>query len=518
MTSQTVEQHEAYVRVSTGLDTLDEILHGGLPKGELYVINGSPGSGKTTLALHFLQTGAIAGEKVMCLALAQRVDSMKQTATSVGIDASEVDFYDLSSVSALKEIADRQTIFDTSEVELVGTMQAIVDTIETEAPSRVVFDGVSQLRMLASNAMTYRQQLFMLRDYMATRDITVVLTDSQEAASGDQELVSMAHGVITLMVETTAHGSAHRYLTVSKMRASAYEPGMHDLEIDASGLQVYKSHRHAEGTKLASIDSIQLSEPVLRDSGLPELDQLISGGLHAGTSCLMLGPSGTGKTSIATLFVERLASKGGKASIFLFDESTETFLRRSMGLGMNLVPLIKADRIRLHELSFGNITPGKFASLIDRDVDQWGTQIVAIDTLTGYLNAMPTKARLISQMHELMRRLNQKGVLTFLMVAQHGVIGTSIDVSVDISYLADTVLLFRHFEVNGELKQAISVYKNRYGTHEKQICEVKLQPGGIQINRALGQFSGILSGTPRYRDESVMDVIAVDSLESDEAG
>lgn len=512
MTSQSVAPQEAYSRLPTGLDTLDKILHGGLPAGELYVVNGSPGAGKTTLALHFLQAGAIAGEKVLCIALVQRVDSIQQTAKSVGLDISNVTFCDLSTMSALRQLSQRQTIFDTSEVELVETMRAIVETIEAEKPSRVVFDGISQLRMLSSNPLTYRQQLFMLRDYMNTNEITVLLTDAQDAASGDQELVSMAHGVITLMVETTAHGSAHRFLKISKMRASAYEPGMHDIEIDEGGLQVYQSHRHTEGVKLANRQSITLAEPQLRDTGIPNLDSLINGGLHSGTTCLMLGPSGTGKTSIATVFAYRMATTGGKASIFLFDESIETFLRRSRGLGMDLAPLIESDNLHLHELSFGSITPGKFASLIDQDVEKWGARVVAIDTLTGYLNAMPTKARLISQMHELMRRLNQRGVLTLLMVAQHGVIGLSMNVSVDISYLADTVLLFRHFEAEGELRQAISVYKNRYGAHGKQICEVKLQPGGILVSESLGEFTGILSGLPRYNEENV---IAVDSFEVD---
>ncbi len=510
-------QCEPYERVSTGLETLDDILEGGLPRGELYVVNGSPGAGKTTLALHFLKNGIEQGEKVLCLALTQRVESLKQTAQSVDIDISNVTFCDLSSVSALKKLAKRQTIFDTSEVELVETMRAITDIIESEGPSRVVFDGVSQLRMLANSSMTYRQQLFMLRDYMNNRNITVLLTDSQEAASGDHELVALAHGVMTLAVEVTAHGSAHRYLSVSKMRASDYEPGRHDFEISDSGIKVYQSHQHAEGTQLATVQSTQFLEPRLRDSGIPALDNLINGGLHAGTTCLMLGPSGTGKTSIATLFAHRLASTGGKASIFLFDESINTFLRRSKGLGMDFEQLIASDQIHIHELSFGNITPGKLADLIDRDVEKWGAEIVVIDTLTGYLNAMPTKARLISQMHELMRRLNKQGVLTFLIVAQHGVIGLSMDISIDISYLADTVLLFRHFEAAGELHQAISVYKNRYGAHEKQICEVILQPGGIQISEALGRFSGILSGLPHYKDNPDADqgLIAVDSSKSD---
>ena len=497
-----MEQQTAYLRVSTGLDTLDTLLHGGLPSGELYVVNGSPGAGKTTLALHFLQAGAAKGEKVLCISLSQRVESLEQTAKSVELDVSDVTFCDLSSVAAIKKLSERQTIFDTSELELVETMQALMDLIEAEAPSRVVFDGVSQLRMLANNSMTYRQQLFMLRDYMNTRNIAVLLTDSQSGAAGDMALVAMAHGVITLTVEVTEHGSAHRYLEISKMRASVYEPGLHDFEITDKGIQVYQSHQHADGTKLATVQSAQLPAPILRDSGIPALDRLINGGLHSGTTCLMLGPSGTGKTSISTVFAHRLAHTGSKASIFLFDESITTFLRRSKGLGMEFEHLIAADLIHVHELSFGNITPGKFASLVDQDVEKWGAEIVIIDTLTGYLNAMPTKARLISQMHEITRRLNQQNVLTFLIVAQHGVIGVSMDIAIDISYLADTVLLFRHFETAGELRQAISVYKNRYGAHKKQICEVLLRSGGIQINEGLGQFSGILSGLPRQQESS----------------
>lgn len=493
-----MSEYQAYSRVSTGLKVLDEILHGGLPGGEMYVVNGAAGAGKTTLALHFLKAGVTNGEKVLCLALAQRVESLQQAAQSISLDTSGITFEDLSTVAAIKALTERQTIFDTSEVELVETMRALMEKIEAGQPRRVVFDGVSQLRMLADNPMTYRQQLFMLRDYMASRDITVVLTDSQEVASGDCELMNMAHGLITLSVETTDHGSDHRYLRVSKLRGSDYAPGLHDLEIGDAGLQIYQSHRQARGMRLADADAVHMSDLELRASGLDSLDKLLSGGLMPGTTCLMMGPSGTGKTSISTLFIDSFTKQGGKASIFLFDESIDTFLRRSQGLGMDLIPAIKSNLIHLYELSFGDITPGKFSSLIKQDVEDWGAGIVAIDTLTGYLNAMPSKARLVAQMHELMRRLNQQGVLTFLIVAQHGVLGLSMDGSIDISYLADTVLLLRHFEVAGELRQAISVYKNRSGVHEKHICEVMLKPGGIEISEPLGQLAGVLSGLPRY--------------------
>ena len=483
-------------RVSTGLETLDEILHGGLPAGEIYVINGSPGSGKTTLALHFLKAGIDNGEKVLCLSLAQRVESLQQSARSINLETDRIPFEDLSTVESLKALTARQTIFDTSEVELVETMRALMSKIEAEQPSRVVFDGASQLRMLSGDPMIYRQQLFILRDYLTSRAITVMLTDAQAVASGDHELVSMAHGIITLSVETTDHGSDHRYLRVSKLRGSDYTPGMHDIEISDDGMKIYQSHRQAVGVKLADAQSVHLADLEPRASGIESFDKLLHGGLLPGTTCLLIGPSGTGKTSISTLFIYNFAKQGGKASVFLFDESIGTFLRRSKGLGMDLIPLIAQDRIHLHELSFGDITPGKFSSLIKTDVEKWGAGIVAIDTLTGYLNSMPNKARLISQMHTLMRRLNQQGVLTFLMVAQHGTLGLAVEASIDISYLADTVLLLRHFEATGELHQAISVYKNRYGIHEKHICEVVLKPGGIHISKALGQLSGILSGIP----------------------
>lgn len=493
---------KTYQRVSTGLKTLDKILHGGLPAGELYTVNGAPGTGKTTLALHFLRAGADQGEKVLCLALAQRVESLEHTCRSVGIDTSGITFFDLNASENIQSAAERQTVFDTSELELVEMMQAVIAKIDAEQPSRIVFDGVAQLRMLANDPLTYRQKLFTFRDHTVNQGITTILTDSPEVTSGEHELQAIANGIITLSLETTEHGSDHRYLRISKMRGSSFEPGMHNLEITDHGLQLYRAHRHSEGRKLANVDSLHLPDAQKFNSGLPTLDRLIGGGLNGGTSCLMLGPSGTGKTSVATLFARQLTEEGGKASIYLFDESIETFLRRSKGLGMDLSEAIEGDRLRIHELSFGNITPGKFSTLIDRDVEQWGAQIVAVDTLTGYLNAMPTKARLISQMHEIMKRLSQKGVLTLLMVAQHGAIGLRMDTAVDISYLADTVLLFRHFEAKGEIRHALSVYKNRYGMHEKQICEIRLQPGKITIDEALGQFSGILSGLPRFVGEA----------------
>lgn len=478
-------------RVSTGISALDTITRGGLPKGELYLVNGAPGTGKTILALHFLQAGVRAGEKVLCISLSQRIESVKQTAKSVSIDTSEMMFHELSSADALKSIVERQTVFDTSEVELEETMTAFTEAIETTKPDRVIFDGISYLRMLANNPVTYRQQLLTLRDYMVSRDITVMLTDDRQLVPGDGELESMAHGAIFLSQEQTAYGSVHRYLRILKIRGSSFQQGSHDMEITNRGIRLYPNwHKIFDPRKI---------KQRLVTSGLAGLDTLVGGGLSTGTSCLLVGPSGAGKTTIATLFANNFAAQGGKVAIFLFDEILNTFLDRSTSLGMKIEQFIDRDSIRCREISLGNISPGKFADFVKQEVVDWGAGMVIVDTLTGYLNSMPDSKKLVAQMHELLIYLSRHGVLSFLVVAQHGVVGPNLEVPVDISYLADAVLLLRHFESEGALRQAISVYKKRYGNHERRIRELRFQPGSIEIGEPLSQFSGILSGTPEYR-------------------
>lgn len=481
-------------RVSTGIPTLDSIMWGGLSKGEIYLVNGEPGTGKTILALHFLEAGVRAGEKVLCIALSQRIESVRQTARSVDIDPSEIMFHELSSADALKSLVERQTVFDTSEIELEETMTAFTEAIETIKPARIIFDGISYLRMLANDSLTYRQQILTIRDYMAGKDITVLLTDDRQLAPGDGELESIAHGIISLSQEKTEYGSVHRYLRLLKLRGSDYLQGSHDLEISDRGIEVYPNWQETS-------DSQRLEQQQVT-SGLAGLDTLIGGGLLMGTSCLLVGPSGTGKTSMATLFANNFAFGGGKVAVFLFDELLNTFLNRSQGLGMQVDRYIEKDLIRCYEIGLSNISPGKFADLVRQEVIDWGAGMVIIDTLTGYLNSMPDSKKLVAQMHELLNYLSRRGILSFLVVAQHGVVAPNLDMPIDISYLADTVLLLRHFEAEGALRQAISVYKKRYGNHERRIRELRFQPGSIEIGAPLTRFSGILSGTPAYRGEA----------------
>lgn len=492
MTSQ--QEARKLNRVSTGISALDLITNGGLPKGELYLVTGVPGTGKTILALHFLEAGVRAGEKVLCISLSQRAQSVKETARSVGIDTSQMLFHELSSADALKSLVERQTVFDTSEIELEETMTAFTEAIEDAKPDRVIFDGISYLRMLANDPLTYRQQLLTIRDYMADKEITVMLTDDRQLVPGSGELESIAHGAVLLSQEKTEYGSVHRYLRILKIRGTGFQQGSHDLEITDRGIKVYPNWQEIADT--------QKLKGRLVTSGLAELDTLIGGGLLTGTSCLLIGPSGTGKTSIATLFASNFASEGGKVAIFLFDELLNTFLDRSKNLGMEIEQFKDRDLVRCHEISLGDLSPGKFADLVKREVRDWGAGMVIIDTLTGYVKSMPDSKKLVAQMHELSNYLSRQGVLSFLVVAQHGVVAPNLDVPVDISYLADAVLLLRHFEAEGALRQAVNVYKKRYGDHERRIRELRFGTDSIEVGEPLAQFSGILSGTPAFQGKA----------------
>ena len=496
-----LETLKSHAKVSTGVSVLDELTYGGLPEGEIYVINGVPGTGKTILAMHFLAAGVKQGETVLCLTLSQREKSVKRTAASVGIDVAGINFRDLSSVKDLQMLTQQQTIFDNSEIELEDTMVAFTQAIDELQPSRVVFDGMSYLQMLADEPMIYRQQLFALRDYLTNKGITAVLTSTTSVHNNDHELVAISHGAITLTIQTTSQGIDWRSLHITKIRGSNYRSGRHDIEISSSGLQIYPAHGGISA--IASTTHSTLKEPAseLISSNLEALDKLLGGGLQAATSCLIVGPSGTGKSSLCALFAHSYAQRGKKVSAFLFDERIEIFLQRANHLNVGLDEFIKEDRVRCYEMTFGEATPSKFVDKAIKEVEEWGAGIVIIDTLTGYFNAMHDQRRLISLVHDLVVALNRRGVLTLITVSRSGSSArtTSTD---DISYLSDTILLLHHFEAQSAIRQAISVYKKRYGSYERGIREICLKAGGIKVGPPLDRFTGILTDNPQYAGDS----------------
>lgn len=484
-------------RVSTGIPVLDELIDGGLPKGEMYVINGAPGTGKTILAMQFLAAGVEAGETTLCLALSQRVKSVRHTAASAGVLTGDIAFRDLSRVQDLQALAQQQTIFDNSAIELENTMAAFTKAIDEVQPQRVVFDGMSHLRMLADDPLMYCQQLFALRDYLNEKRITAILTATTQVGNNDHELVAIAHGAITLSLRTTAQGVDYRSLHITKIRSSCYQLGEHDMELSKSGIRLYPCYEGIDAKKDAEQTAEQTIDEVVL-SGIEELDKMLCGGLQRGTSCAILGASGTGKTSISTLFARSYAQQNGKVAVFLFDELRGTFLKRSQSLDADVEPLIHSDQMRLYEISFGDMTPGKFADMALSAVEEWGAGMVVIDTLTGYFNAMPDQHRLLSRIHELLMSLNRRGVLTFVIVPQRSISDESAMSTAGVSYLADTVLLLCHFEFEGKMRQAISIYKKRYGGHERSVREVSLRASGVKIGAPLTQLTGVLSGAPRY--------------------
>ncbi len=410
-------------RASTGISGLDEITHGGLPEGEIYLVNGAPGTGKTILGLNFLEAGVQAGEKVLCITLCQRLESLEQMAASVGTDTRGMIFEEFTTAQAIETtVGQQQTVFDTSEIELEETMTHFTQVIEAVQPQRVLFDGISYLRILAHDIIVYRRNLLLLQDYLCNRNITVLLTNVQEVVSGDHELVSIVHGIITLSKLTTNYGQEYRHIQLSKMRGSGFHSGIHDMEITDQGMKVYPLPNQSCDFLIDIYSSYQVSHQPI-SSGVESFDKLLGGSLLTGTSCLIMGPSGTGKTTLGSLFVHNFIRQGGKASVFLFDELATTFLERSRGLQINLDPSNYSDKIRIRELGLSNSSPGKFTYLISKEVNEWGAKVVFIDSLTGYANFMPSNNQFITQLHDLLITLNQQNVLTILVVAQHGIIG-----------------------------------------------------------------------------------------------
>ena len=479
-------------RLSTGIAGLDDILHGGLAKGFLYLIEGSPGAGKTTLALQFLIAGARKGEKGLYISLAESEAELRHVAASHGMDLGNVEICKISPPEIAGDGGKQYTVFQPAEVELSDVLETILAKVQELKPSRIIIDSMSELRMLARDSLRYRRQILSLKQFFEGRDCTTLLLDERFGAQTENQVQTIAHGVLCMEVLSRSYGITRRRLEVKKIRASSFREGYHDYVIVKGGVVVFP--------RLVSGE--HRGNPVMVEnlpSGVKELDQLFNGGVQRGTSTLIVGPAGCGKSTMCTQFVLQAAKRGEKSAIFTFDETRQSFRVRSRGLGMDLDPFLEKDLIHLEQVDPAELSPGEFIHRIRRGVEEKRWRIVVIDSLNGLMNAMSEEHGLSVQLHELLAYLNQVGVASFLVLAQYGLLGGTMNSPADVSYLADNVLLLRYFEARGEVRQAISVVKRRSGPHERSIREMQMSTGRLVIGEPLRNFAGVLTGTPEYR-------------------
>ena len=477
-------------RLSTGTG-LDDILHGGLGKGFLYLIEGNPGAGKTTLALQFLIAGAQRGERGLYLSLAESEAELRHVAASHGMNLENVEICKISPPEIAGDEGQQYTVFQPAEVELSDVLETILSKVRDLKPSRVIIDSMSELRMLARDSLRYRRQVLSLKQFFEGRDCTTLLLDERFRDNEESQVQTIAHGVISLEVLQRNYGVTRRRLEVLKVRASSFREGYHDYVIIKGGVLVFP--RLVSGEYRGN--SV---EPVLLPSGVAELDALFNGGVQRGTSTLIAGPTGCGKSTLCTQFVLQGAKRNEKSAIFTFDETRQTFQERSRGLGMDLDQYLD-NTIHLEQVDPAELSPGEFVHRIRRGVEEKNWRIVVIDSLNGLLNSMSEEQALTVQLHELLSYLNQVGVASFMVLAQYGLLGIAMSSPTDVSYLADNVLLLRYFEAAGEVRQAISVMKRRSGPHERSIRELRMSSGKLIIGDPLKNFVGVLTGTPEYK-------------------
>lgn len=474
--------------LGTGVAGLDDVLGGGFKARRLYLLEGAPGAGKTTVAMQFLLAGAARGEAVLYVTLSESAAELEAVARSHGWDLRGVNLRELLPSEGALEPDEQYTIFHPSELELSQTILKILDDVDALKPTRVVFDSLSELRLLAGDPLRYRRQLLALKQFFAGRHCTVVLLDDMTAVEHDLQLQSIAHAVVKLEQINAEYGATRRRLLVSKYRGQAYREGFHDCKIVRGGLQVFP--------RLVAAEHVAPQDLAKMPSGLALLDTLLGGGIERGTSTLIAGAPGTGKSSLAAQFAVAAAKRGECTALFIFDESVSTLLTRSRGLGLDLVPHVERGLIRIRQVDPAELSPGELVHEIRQAVTRDRVAVVVIDSLNGYLQAMPDERFLIVQLHELLTYLGQSGVATMLIGAHHGLIGAAMQLPVDASYLADAVILLRYYELDGEVRQAISVVKKRGGAHERTIRPFRLDADGITIGEPLRNFRGVLTGVP----------------------
>jgi circadian clock protein KaiC len=479
----------------TGIEGLDKILRGGLPRNRLYVVEGSPGSGKTTLALQFLLEGIRNGETVLYVTLSETAEELYEVARSHSWSLEGIQLLELDALAErIREDTD-YTVYHPADVELVETTRRIREEVERIRPTRVALDSVSELKILSQTIARYRREILGFKQFFVGKRCTVMVLDDLTSAKNEQQLQSIAHGVIRMERETRDYGTTRRQLHIIKMRAIPFRDGLHDFVIRAGGIEVFP--RLAVGEQ--SFRDRRAHSTI--QSGVQELDTLLGDGLDRSSSTLILGPAGCGKTTISAQFMIAALGRGEPVLAYLFEERYETFLQRAMGLGMDFEAHLESGLLELVQIDPAEVSPGEFANHIHQRVESRGVRMVVVDSLNGYINAMPRERFLMIQMHELLTYLGEKGVVTLLVMAQHGMMGTmgSTPAPIDVSFLADTVILLRYFEAQGAIRQAISVVKKRRGAHERTIRELQLTPTGVLVGEPLREFEGVLTGVPRYR-------------------
>jgi circadian clock protein KaiC len=484
---------EAKFRIPTGIGALDHILGGGLPRDRVYLVQGDPGSGKTTLALQYLLEGVRGGERVLYVALSETKSELFDVARSHEWALDGVDVFELSDLEQSANPDAQYTLFHPAEVELGETTRRLMDAVERVKPARLVLDSLSEMRLLARDPLRYRRQILSLKQFFVGKKCTVLLLDDGTSEPGDLQLQSIAHGVLMMEQMAPEYGAERRRLRVLKLRGVKFRGGYHDFTIEKRGVVVYP--------RLVAAEHREDSPRGRVTSGLTELDALCGGGLDRGSSTLILGPAGTGKSTICSQFIAAAAAREERSVVFAFDEGEETMFARAEGMGIPLETHAEMGMLHVKQVDPAELSPGQFTSLIQNEVER-GARLVVIDSLNGFLNAMPEERFLLIQMHELLSYLNQQGVVTIMTLAQHGLIGDRMASPVDMSYLADTALLLRYFEHDGHVRKAISVIKKRRGSHESTIREFRVTSRGLRMGPPLAGFRGVLTGIPTFAGAS----------------
>jgi circadian clock protein KaiC len=491
--SQTISEAKTFIKASCGISGLDNILEGGFSRGHVFLLEGEPGAGKTTIGLQFLIAGAAAGERCLYITLSETETELREGAASHGWNLdSSIKVVELLPPESLLTGEQHQSLLYASDLELGETTKQIFDAVKRENPDRLIIDSLSEIRLLAQSSLRYRRQILTIKHYFARLGITVILLDDLTSDAADKTVHSIAHGVLRLEQLTPSYGAERRRVRVIKYRGQKYRGGYHDFTIETGGIHVFPRLVAAEHRQ-----RIARSKVV---TGITSFDTLLGGGIESGSSTLILGPAGTGKSLIAITFLVAALQRGEHAALFVFDEEINLLFDRMRNMDIDLEALRDSGRLSIEQIDAAELSPGEFAHRVRKTVLEGDVKTVIIDSLNGYQAAMPEQNSLILHIHELLQYLNRLGAATFVTVAQHGLVG-NMQAPVDITYLADSVILLRYFEARGHVRRAMSVIKKRTGMHESTIREFRIDNDGLSVGEPLIEFQGVLRGIPTYEGD-----------------